>query len=294
VPLIVLLVVSVAAGAAAWLVARAALHHWWGRAPDAAVAAEIQEHSRLGRFVDSRLEAEALTGLALTLAAVTLVAAGIIVSLLALFVRRSEALADLDAAAARWAHQNSGHLTHQALTAITSMASTQGIIVIVVVVGAIEWRRVPSRWIPAFLAVVTIGDTLVTSLVKVAVDRARPTFDPAAAHLGPSFPSGHSSSAAAMFAALALLAGRRRSPSARAALAGIAVGLAVAVACSRVLLDLHWVSDVVAGLALGWGWFAVCAIAFGGWLLRLGAPVEEAAEASAPPAQREADSAVPS
>ena len=33
--------------------------------------------------------------------------------------------------------------------------------------------------------------------------------------------------------------------------AGGAVGLAVAVACSRVLLDLHWVSDVVAGLALG-------------------------------------------
>jgi undecaprenyl-diphosphatase len=66
----------------------------------------------------------------------------------------------------------------------------------------------------------------------------------------------------------------------------------VAVACSRVLLDLHWVSDVVAGLALGWGWFAVCAVAFGGWLLRLGAPVEEAADAAAPPGQREADSAV--
>ena len=56
----------------------------------------------------------------------------------------------------------------------------------------------------------------------------------------------------------------------KAVLAGVAVGLAVAVACSRVLLDLHWVSDVVGGLLLGWGWFAVCAIAFGGWLLRLG------------------------
>ena len=63
----------------------------------------------------------------------------------------------------------------------------------------------------------------------------------------------------------------------RNVLAGAAVGIAVAVACSRVLLDLHWLSDVVAGLALGWGWFAVCAVAFGGWLLRFGAPVEEAA-----------------
>ncbi|MDX6520102.1 MAG: hypothetical protein QOJ31_1564 [Gaiellales bacterium] len=291
-PLIALLAVSVAAGAAAWLAARAALRHWWGRAPDQAVADEIRQHSRVRRFVHSRLDAEALTGLALTMAAVTLVVAGIIVSLLALLVRRSAALADFDAAAARWSHRNSGHFTHQVLDAITSMASTWGMIVIVVAAGVIEWRRVPNRWIPLFLVVVTIGDSLVTNVVKAAVDRARPTLDPAAAHLGPSFPSGHSSSAAAMFAALALLAGRRRSSPARAALVAVAVGLTVAVACSRVLLDLHWVSDVVAGVALGWGWFALCAVAFGGWLLRLGAPVEEAAEGAAPPGQREADSAV--
>ena len=32
---------------------------------------------------------------------------------------------------------------------------------------------------------------------------------------------------------------------------------------TRVLLDVHWLSDVVAGLALGWAWFAFCSIAFG-------------------------------
>jgi len=37
---------------------------------------------------------------------------------------------------------------------------------------------------------------------------------------------------------------------------------------------VHWLSDVVAGLALGWAWFAVCAIAFGGRLLRFGATAE--------------------
>jgi hypothetical protein len=44
-----------------------------------------------------------------------------------------------------------------------------------------------------------------------------------------------------------------------------------------VLLDVHWLSDVVAGVALGWAWFAVCAIAFGGRLLRFGAGAEQAA-----------------
>ena len=116
-----------------------------------------------------------------------------------------------------------------------------------------------------------------TNTVKQIVARARPAIDPVAATLGPSFPSGHSSTAAAFFAALALLAGRRRTARTRAALVGVAVGIAVAVACSRVMLDLHWTSDVIAGLALGWGWFAACAIAFGGWLLDFGEPVRAAA-----------------
>jgi undecaprenyl-diphosphatase len=63
-------------------------------------------------------------------------------------------------------------------------------------------------------------------------------------------------------------------------LAGSAAGIAVGVAASRVLLDLHWLTDVIAGLALGWGWFAVCAIAFGGRILRFGATAETVAAAA--------------
>ena len=64
---------------------------------------------------------------------------------------------------------------------------------------------------------------------------------------------------------LAAAAARACAPCWRA----LAGAIAVAVACSRVLLDVHWLSDVIAGLFLGWAWFALCAIAFGGRRLQL-------------------------
>ena len=280
-PVALLLVVAVAAGVAAWMASRHLERRISDRRAEKELAALVAEHTPVTRFVHRRLDAEALTGLALTLALLMLAVAGVVVSLLALLVRKSETLADIDAAAARWAHTHTSALGHQVLSGISLLASTQGVIVIGVIVGTIELVRVPSRWLVPFLVVVAAGDSLVTNAIKGAVDRARPTLDPAAAALGPSFPSGHSSTAAAFYAALGLLAWRRRPARVRNVIAGGAVGIAVAVACSRVLLDLHWVSDVVAGLALGWGWFALCAIAFGGPMLRLGAPVEQA---TGPPA----------
>jgi undecaprenyl-diphosphatase len=275
---IVLVLVSVAAGGVAWLGARAAIRTWWGQAPAAATARALRAGTGVRGFVHGRLDADVVTGLALTLALAAMVLAGVVVAALAVLVRQSDALAHADSAVALWAHHDSGGVSHRLLDAVTTLATTQGVLVIGLVVGVVELIRVPSRALPAFLVVVTIGDSIVTNAVKEVVARARPAIDPAAATLGPSFPSGHTSTAAAFFAALALLAGRRRTARLRAALAGVAVGLAVAVACSRVMLDLHWTSDVVAGLALGWGWFAACAIAFGGWLLDFGEPVRAAAD----------------
>jgi membrane-associated phospholipid phosphatase len=288
-PVVLLALVAACAGALAWLGMRDLLRRWSDRRAAAAVAGELQRHTGVRRWVHGRLDAEALTGLTLTLALLALILAGTLISLLALLVRgRSDLLIDLDAGTARWAHAHISAAGHHVLEWISFLASTPGVLLLGAVIGGIEYLRVRSRWIPVFLVVVALGDSAVTNGVKHLVDRARPTIDPAAATLGPSFPSGHSSTAAAFFAALALLAWRLRPPRVRAVLAGVAVGSAVAVACSRVLLDLHWVSDVVAGLALGWAWFGICAIAFGGALMRFGAPVERAARPQ--PGQREPDS----
>ena len=93
---------------------------------------------------------------------------------------------------------------------------------------------------------------------------------------GPSFPSGHSSWSAAFFAAAALLLAAAAAAARGRCSPALRPGSPSRWPASRVLLDVHWLSDVIAGLALGWAWFAVCAIAFGGRLLRFGAAAEEA------------------
>lgn len=284
-PLLILLAVALIAGVLAWRLAVRLLPRA-ERATDA-VAEEAEEHlSPWRRRLRARLDPQVATGLALTAAGVVLAAGGIVVALLALLMRQSGTLVEVDRAAARWGNDHAAHLSTQGLTAVTTLASTAGVTVLAMVLAVVELTRLRSRWLVPFLLVVTLGDAIVTNLIKAAMDRARPAFNPEAAHLGPSFPSGHSSTAAAFFAAAALLLSRRRSRPTRAALVGAAVGLAVAVACSRVLLDFHWVSDVIAGLALGWAWFAVSAIAFGGRMLEFGAPAERVVEGGAAPQRR--------
>ena len=245
-------------------------------AAGAKLGTEAVRRPWLSRLLQGRLDPATATGLALTAALGVAIVGGLVVGVLAFMVRRSAALVRVDFSVGHWGAQHATHASTQALQAVTDLGGTYAVVVVIVLVAILEWVRIPNRWIPVFLLTVVVGETLLVTAIKYSLDRVRPTFNPAAASLGPSFPSGHSATAAARYAAVALLVARRRPPRTRALIAGVAVGVAVAVACSRVLLGVHWLSDVVAGLAFGWGWFAICAIAFGGRFLTFGAPVETA------------------
>jgi undecaprenyl-diphosphatase len=241
-----------------------------------AVGREIGHHSRLRRTIKSRLNPEVATGLALTVALGAVVVGGIVLGTLAYLVRTNSQLLDLDASVAQWGADHAGPVSERGLNLITQLGETWFAVVLVIVVAVVGYLRRPNRWIPVFLLTVLIGQWLLTNGVKELLDRVRPTLNPIAETLGPSFPSGHTTTAAAVWAAAALVLGRGVSPHGRSLLAGAAAGIAVAVACTRVFLDVHWLTDTIAGLFLGWAWFAVCAIAFGGRFLRFGAAAEEA------------------
>jgi undecaprenyl-diphosphatase len=121
--------------------------------------------------------------------------------------------------------------------------------------------------------------------VKELVQRARPVVADALEHApGYSFPSGHAANAAAAATATVLLLwpvlGRRGRPLAVVA----AVVLVVGTALDRVLLGVHYPSDVVAGVLLGCG--AVLA-SYAGY--RSDEPPDAAPADAAPPDAAPAD-----
>jgi undecaprenyl-diphosphatase len=241
------------------------------------IESELEQHRRFAAFVERRLDPRAATGLALTVALVLVVVGGFVVGVLGLLVRTHSTLIDVDSSVAPWGRANTDAFVENALDAVTSLGGW-ALTPVVVVVALFEMARRPRQalWAALFVVAVAIGQGLITPSIKHLVERARPLVNPAALDLGPSFPSGHAAGAAACFAALALLAGRGRHRRTQALLMGGAVAIAIAVAASRVLLGVHWLTDVIGGLALGWAWFAVCSIAFGGRLLHFGLPVEAA------------------
>jgi undecaprenyl-diphosphatase len=261
---IVLAVVGVAVGAgAAWLQRP-------GHGP---------ETPRVG--LAARLDPQAATGLALTVALVVLVAGGVALAVLAFVVRDANAGLGVDRGAAEWGARHATTFTTDVLDVLTDVGQPRIVVVLAVLLAVVETVRTRSPWVAPFLLIVVAGTGILTTTIKELADRVRPEINPIAETLGPSFPSGHSSWSAAFFAAAALLLARDRDRRTRVVLAGLAAGIAAAIAATRVLLGVHWLTDVLAGLALGWAWFAVCAIAFGGRLLRFGATAEEAGRSQA-------------
>lgn len=238
---------------------------------------EVRQHPRLRMLLLQRqIDPEAATGLAVAVCVAALVLLAIGVGGLLLMAQTHTGLAKWDLSFARWGAEHATDLSTRVMRDISLLGGTVGMLSIAVVVGVIEYRRRPNRAIPALLALTVLGQFAIVNIIKVIVNRDRPNISQLTGFSSQSFPSGHAAAAAATFAVAGLLIGRGRSRRVRNIIAGVAVGLAVLVGASRVMLGVHWFTDVIAGIAVGWAWLAVCSIAFGGRLLQFGTPVAAA------------------
>ncbi len=228
------------------------------------------------RALDRRVAGGAIVAVSFAVLAAAALAVGWVLDM----VDDRRGFARWDESVAEWGAEHASDTSTRVLEAITRFGATGWLFLALAVVGsgvAVKQRRVGPL---AYLAVVGLGVGALNSGLKLLVDRERPDIARLSTFAGSSFPSGHTAGAAACWAAMALVITRRMGRRARAVGLAGAVVLAVGVATSRVLLGVHWLTDVIAGLIVGWSWFLICTLVFGGRLLRFGEPADRIAAAS--------------
>jgi undecaprenyl-diphosphatase len=131
-----------------------------------------------------------------------------------------------------------------------------------------------------WLLVTVFGGAALGVALKTLVGRARPALpDPVSpAPGGMSFPSGHALGATIGCCLLLLLTLRLLPRRGRIAAILAAVLVVGVVALARVVLGVHFVSDVLAGITLGIAWVAVTTWAYVAWRRETAQPVARAAE----------------
>jgi undecaprenyl-diphosphatase len=120
-----------------------------------------------------------------------------------------------------------------------------------------QWR------LAAYLLVTGAGALILDPVLKSLVGRLRPVVAHPIAHgTGDSFPSGHSLGSIVCYGAILLVflpAARGRW---RPAFITVIVALVALIGISRILLGVHYLSDVVGAWAVGVTWLGVTAFAF--------------------------------
>jgi len=137
-----------------------------------------------------------------------------------------------------------------------------GLTALGVVAGVLLLRE--RAWLDlAFFLGAVVGAQVLVALLKASFDRPRPDVG-SAVPLPDSaaFPSGHAAGGAASLGALAVLAAERiPDRRARTWTWSAVVAGGVAVGLSRIALNVHYVTDVLAGWCIGLAWLAACLLA---------------------------------
>jgi undecaprenyl-diphosphatase len=164
-----------------------------------------------------------------------------------------------DVQLSNWLHAHTSPLLTKTMLAATSFGSTVIVICIAVALGLFLLSRRQFYWILALLLTVP-GGALLNKLLKYVFHRPRPHFtDPILKLTSYSFPSGHTMIATVLYGVIAAYLFTQTTDWRWRALSIASAALLIAlVACSRIYLGAHYLSDVLGAMAEGLAWLSLC------------------------------------
>lgn len=233
---------------------------WW---------ANVQRHPRLVRarqgiapqmaFLQARLSPEGYLGLHLTIGLVTFVAAAWVFGGIAEDIVTGDPLTRIDVQVSAWLHARATPGLTATMWRVTALASGPVVTAVTSGLALVMISRRYWQWLLS-LALAVPGGTVLNVLLKYAFRRARPRFDdPLVTLTTYGFPSGHTVAATLLYGTVAAFV-VWAVPSWRVRVLAVlsAVFVIVLVALSRVYLGAHYLSDVLAAVAAGLAWLALC------------------------------------
>lgn len=176
---------------------------------------------------------------------------------LAIFGRHGAALAGFDAGLAEALRNQMPPPVLRVVAALTRLGDSLwvGSVAVLVLLGLLLRRhwQLALAWAVALAGIVPINGGL-----KALFQRVRPLHDHGfVIEPGWSFPSGHAFGAVVFYGMLAYVL-QRLSPRFHRAIIAAAMLLICVVGISRILLQVHYFSDVLAGYAAGAAWLVLC------------------------------------
>lgn len=252
-----------------------AIEHGWEPSRKGWLARRVEDMPGFAGFVERRLDPTSAGGLLLTVGALGVVGLASVVGLIFEMVDDNTGFAQFDMSVAEFGVRNQDGATYELARFLTHLGGTDVIIAVTVLVGAWGWWRYKNPQVALFMVVVSAGQALINNGLKWIVDRDRPDLAQLVDWSGSSFPSGHSAAAAATYMAAVYVLTLRRSRFTRAFGFAVAAFIAASVAATRAVLGVHWLTDVIAGVAVGFAWFLFSVALFGGRIMQFGEPQEE-------------------
>jgi undecaprenyl-diphosphatase len=175
---------------------------------------------------------------------------------------RDGRMTELDSDSSAWVAGSMPTWAEWLALPFTWLGGTIGVTTVVVLACLWLVRR-GARHAGVLLLVVTLGIQLLVVTGKNGYERPRPDAgSPIELPQSFSFPSGHAATGIAVFGLLGVLVGVYGQFARRRTLVIAGFGLGAVIGASRVVLNVHYVSDVLAGACLGLAWLLACVLVF--------------------------------